>query len=72
LTLNCEGVKALEYKTGDIVRLNESERKGLYEIVDCMDKSGDYTVTNDECDSEYYAHHSHLILVCSVKDRKDI
>lgn len=60
------------YSMGDIVRL-KSGRVGLYEITGSYDqKTYQYSVTNNECDTEHYVKHSDLIFVCSIKDRKDI
>ncbi len=62
------------YKTGDVVRFKDNTHSlGLHENTDVYDKQAyQYSVTNDECLSGFYARHNQLILVCSVEDRKDI
>lgn len=65
----------MKYRMGDIVRfkLGRDGKDGLHEITDIYkDKVYQYSVTNDECNSEYYAKHEDLIFVCAFKDRKDI
>jgi hypothetical protein len=65
----------MKYQTGDIVRFKygKGKKDGLHEITDVyQNKIYDYSITNDECNSEDYAFHSDLIFVCSVQDRKDI
>jgi hypothetical protein len=64
----------MKYGIGDIVRFKLGRgQDGLHEITDVYnDKVYQYTVTNDECNSEYYAKHEDLIFVCAFKDRKDI
>lgn len=62
----------MKYYTGDIVRFIEARRiLGLHEVSGC-DEDGEITVTDDECNSEFYANEGDLILVCSVEDRKDM
>lgn len=61
------------YQIGDIVTFNGSPSLGLWEITGQYDKSAyQYSITNNGCDTEKYAKHRDLILVCSVNDRKDI
>lgn len=65
----------MKYGIGDIVRfkLGRGQKDGLHEITEVYnDKVYQYAVTNDECNSEYYAKHDDLIFVCAYKDRKDI
>jgi hypothetical protein len=58
---------------GDIVRFKDRVEKGLYEVTGIYeDKTYQVTVTNNECDSEFYARLDQLIFVCSSEDRKDI
>lgn len=62
----------MKYYAGDIVRFIDARRiVGLHEVIG-YDEDGEITVTNDECNSEFYADEDDLILVCSVDDRKDI
>lgn len=62
----------MKYYAGDIVRFIDARRiVGLHEVSG-YDEDGEITVTNDECNSEFYADEDDLILVCSVDDRKDI
>lgn len=62
----------MKYYAGDIVRFIDARRiVGLHEVCG-YDEDGGITVTNDECNSEFYADEDDLILVCSVDDRKDI
>lgn len=61
----------VKYNTGDIVRFVEDRRIfGLHEVTG-YDANGEITLTDDECNSEFYANEEDLILVCSVKERKD-
>ena len=61
------------YEMGDIVRFKDSPSLGLWEITGTYDKPAyQYSITKDACDSESFAKHNQLVLVCSVKDRKDI
>lgn len=62
----------MKYYAGDIVRFIDARRiVGLHEVSG-YGEDGEITVTNDECNSEFYADEDDLILVCSVDDRKDI
>jgi hypothetical protein len=68
-----KGVSKLNYKIGDIVRFKDREKKGLHEITGTYeDQVYQYSVTNDECDSEFYARSNQLVFVCSIDDRKDL
>lgn len=59
------------YKMADIVRINRIN--GLFEVTQHFtDKSYDYSVTNNECDTEIHVNKEDLIFVCSVDSRKDI
>lgn len=65
----------MKYGTGDIVRFKHGKGKkdGLHEITGVYhNKIYDYSVTNDECNSEYLAFHDDLIFVCSYLNRKDV
>lgn len=65
----------MKYGIGDIVRfkLAKGKKDGLHEITEVYhNKIYDYAVTNDECNSEYYAFDEDLIFVCAYKDRKDL
>jgi hypothetical protein len=69
--------QAFGLKVGDVVRFKyeyyKNNPKGLHEIVDVHDtEEFEYTVTVNECDSEFKAKHKDLILVCSAQDRTDI
>lgn len=60
------------YQICDIVRVKGD--KGLFEITEVYrnQKAYQYTITNNECESERYVKHDDLIFVCYNGDRKDI
>lgn len=62
------------YEMGDIVRFKNHEiHKGLFEIVGLfVTGAHDYSISNDQCDTELHANEDELILVCTRKSRKDI
>ena len=61
----------MRFMTGDIVRYKKE--KGLFEVTDTYNqKAYDYTITNNECDSEKYVKAEDLIMVCGVDSREDI
>lgn len=62
------------YGIGDIVRFNDKSRGlGLHEITGVKaNKTQQYTVTKDECASEFEANHEELILVCTRSQRRDL
>lgn len=67
----------MNFETGDVVRFKNGKDGvndyGLHEITGTYEgRSYQYSITYDECNSETYSKHEDLILVCSVKDRKDI
>jgi hypothetical protein len=68
-----EKMELKKLKIGDIVRFKDINKKGLYEVTGTYeDKVYQVTVTNNECDSEYYANINYLIFVCAVENRQDI
>ncbi|HDR7486358.1 MULTISPECIES: hypothetical protein [Bacillus cereus group] len=63
----------MTYGTGDIIRFKDEKIYGLFEITGVIEEDTyQYTVTSDECDTEYYAKHKDLIFVCHRSDRKDL
>lgn len=62
----------MKYNTGDVVRYRL--KQGLFEVTGAYtDKAAyDYTITNDECDTERYVLERDLIFVCSISDRQDL
>jgi hypothetical protein len=67
----------MKFKTGDIVRVKHEI--DLFEVVDVIDAHTkpegfdyDYTVTNDECDTEIYVIEKDLIPVCYTENRLDL
>ncbi|OCA84461.1 hypothetical protein A8F94_17335 [Bacillus sp. FJAT-27225] len=62
----------MEFKIADIVRYKR--QTGLFEVTGAYtDKAAyDYTITNNECDTERYVLGEHLIMVCPAELRKDI
>jgi len=64
----------MKFSVGDIVRFKDnSHNLGLHEITEVYDKDAyQYSVTNDECFTEFYAKHNDLIFVCSKELRQDI
>jgi hypothetical protein len=64
-------VVKVDFKMADIVRIKGV--KGLFEVTQSFTgKTYDYSVTNNECDTELYVNKKELIFVCSVDSRKDI
>jgi hypothetical protein len=58
-----------EYEIGDVVR--HKIGVGLLEISGNF-SMGTYSVTSDSCDSEFLVKEDDIILVCAVKDRRDL